>query len=148
MENVAEKIEVKTAWDLKDILKALVEVKVGLTQERREYKASTREHAAEIEKVCADWMERTATKNAEAYKAWSARLRWFQTIDTKRWDQRHSIRHHHLAYGFLRGREYLQLEAKVGEDNAPSARQVADIVTDYGGDASGVESWLTRSSTS
>ena len=44
---------------------------------------------------------------------------------------RSDYRHHLLAYSFLRGRKYHQVESKVREYNEPSFKKVEDIMSKY-----------------
>ena len=52
---------------------------------------------------------------------------------SEKYDLSRRYRHHHLAYGFLRGRGYEEMEAKVGEGNKPDMGLVKKIVTAYSG---------------
>ena len=86
---------------IKETIKRLVDEKVRMTRERREYKLLTRGKVAEID-----------------------RLRFFSDIDSRRADFKHEIRHGLLLYGYVRGRDYKRLEAKVGDGNEPSASDI------------------------
>jgi len=81
-------------------LKDAVAHKVSLTQQRTEYKLSSRGSVPEHE-----------------------RLAWFQHIDSNRWSAKASIRYLHLAYGYLRGQDYKQMEPKTNHTPAASAIQ-------------------------
>ncbi len=49
-----------------------------------------------------------------------------------------------LAYGFLRGRKYSQLESSVRPDNPPNLKAITSMVERFGGDAAAdkVKEWL------
>lgn len=55
-------------------------------------------------------------------------------------DVRAEIRSAHLAYGYMRGRSYKQLEAKCREE--PNWDRVTRIVRSFGGDTSGLQGWI------
>jgi len=86
---------------IKEAIKSLVGRKISLTRERREYKLETRGSVNE-----------------------STRLAFFENIDYDRATHKHDIRHGLLLYGYIRGRDYKQLEPKVREDNDPSASDI------------------------
>lgn len=94
-------IDKETRSLIKNSIKPLVEQKMKLTRERHEYKLKTRGDVAE-----------------------SKRLSFFEHIDYVRSDLKHDIRHGLLLYGYIRGRDYKQLEPKVRKGNEPSASDI------------------------
>lgn len=84
-------------------LKKAVAYKVSLTQQRTEYKLSSRGSVPEHE-----------------------RLAWFQRIDSNRWSAKASIRYLHLAYGYIRGQDYKRMEPKT--NNAPAASAIQHLL--------------------
>jgi hypothetical protein len=84
-------------------LKKAVAHKVSLTQQRTEYKLSSRGSVPEPE-----------------------RLAWFRRIDSNRYSAKASIRYLHLAYGYLRGHDYKRMEPRT--DNDPSAYGIQGLL--------------------
>lgn len=84
-------------------LKDAVAHKIAMTRERVEYKLKTRGNTPETE-----------------------RLAWFRNIDYKRDSTRYSIRHLHLAYGYLRGQDYKRMEPHT--KTKPCAAVIAGIL--------------------
>jgi len=122
--------------DLKEKINSLVTTKVALTRERTAYKYQTR--ATLSQKEGSDWQ-----------KFENERSRYFWSIDYKRWDLKEEIRHHLLAYGFIRNVPYKNIERKCGEDNHPSFRKISDIASTYsdrGFTQAMVEDWLSGES--
>jgi len=118
--------------DLKETINALVTTKIALTRERTTYKYQTRTTLSQ--KEGSDWQ-----------KFENERSRYFWSIDYKRGELKEEIRHHLLAYGFIRNVPYKKIERKCGEDNHPSFRKIFDIASAYsdrGLIQSMVEDWL------
>ena len=105
-------------------LKDTVAHKVALTRERTEYKLKTRGNVPETE-----------------------RLAWFRNIDYKRDSTKYSIRHLHLAYGYLRGLDYKRMELHT--KNKPCAAVIAGNLERWLGenaehcDSTSIEEWLS-----
>jgi len=55
---------------------------------------------------------------------------------------RPAARYYLLAYGYGRGVPYKRMEATVREHNQPALGRLKKIVTKFGGDPEGLESWL------
>ena len=115
-------IDKETRSLIKNSIKPLVEEKVNLTRERHEYKLKTRGNVAENE-----------------------RLSFFESIDDTRSGLKHDIRHGLLLYGYIRGRDYKQLESKVRKGNEPSASDIClfgGSHSDLGILQTEIEGWL------
>ena len=95
--------------DLKEHTKTVVAKKIRLTRERRKYKLESRGKVPEPQR-------------------WG----FFADIDDERSTLKAEIRHSLLAYAYLRRRSYRALEAKVREDNAPSATHIFGILRRFG----------------
>jgi len=104
---------------LKDRINSLVAEKVSLTQERREYKLRTRGQVEEYE-----------------------RMTQFHNIDARRAERRSDIRSALLAYGFLRGKDYKQIERYCDPDNRPDAEAIASLIDSYPSTRADVVKWL------
>ena len=94
-------IDKETRTHIRNNIKALVERKVKLTRERREYKLASRGKEPE-----------------------GKRLAFFEDIDYSRSGLKHEIRHGLLLYAYVRGMDYERLEPKVREGNEPSSSDV------------------------
>jgi hypothetical protein len=107
---------------LKTQIATLVETKVRLTKKRRTYKLDTRGTVPEDE-----------------------RRSFFWSIDIKRANTKGEIRHHLLAYGYVRGRAYRCMEARVREGNKPSALAIEHILMglDHDVEPGAIAEWLT-----
>jgi hypothetical protein len=72
-----------------------------------------------------------------------------QTAGFEKWELNHhrtsvvrpAARNYLLAYGFMRGMPYRRMEPVVREGNAPNWKQVAKVVTKFGGDPEKLEEW-------
>jgi len=108
---------------LKAHINGLVEEKKTLTRERTKHK---RKSLVEFKKTA-------------GYRS------IFPPIDSTRSSLKWEIRHHLLAYAFLRGRSYKSVERKCADDNKPSVFLIAAILKKRlrvtGRDAE-VETWL------
>lgn len=104
-------------------LKDAVARKVALTRERVEYKLRTRGNVPE-----------------------STRRGWFERMDSERSSTKYSIRHLHLAYGYLRGQDHKRMEPKA--KRKPCAHVIAGDLMRWLGrdaehcDATTIEGWL------
>lgn len=54
---------------------------------------------------------------------------------------RSAARRYLLAYGYMRSTPYRVIEQKCDPDNVPSWKEVAKIVTKFGGDATNIDEW-------
>ena len=99
-------IDRETRTNIKDSIKALVERKVALTRERRAYKLRTR-----------PLLQTGEITEGERRSA-------FGDFDAMRADLKIEIRHGLLLYGYIRGRDYKQVERRCAEDNMPSSGDV------------------------
>jgi hypothetical protein len=106
-------IETRHRDRIKQTIKSLVEQKVKLTRERREYKFRTR-----------PLLETGDITETE-------RRGFFWGIDSDREDLKHDIRHALLLYGFIRGRDYKQIEKKCRDDNFPRPSQIVRCARDH-----------------
>lgn len=106
---------------LKTTIKGLVESKIQLTCERREYKLASRGSIPEAE-----------------------RLVWFSGCDEERRDMKRHIRHHLLAYGMIRGVPYARIEPNVGPDNDPNCTFIRVVLQKHGmtADEDQIVSWV------
>jgi hypothetical protein len=113
--------------NLKEEIKTLAARKAELTRQRVEYKAENR--------------PKLHVEGGLSISQYEADL---HGIDYTRADAKFEVRCALLAYGFLRGRKYKQLERKVREGNEPQAGLIAHYIVRYGGVAcqNDVLSWL------
>lgn len=96
--------------NLKTSIKQLSDEKVRTREERRAYKE----------------------KASQEFRQSSEYHEWFQASDEEREDLRGGLRHRLLAYAFLRGRKYRDVEQNCGEFNKPSACLIENILDKYG----------------
>lgn len=67
-----------------------------------------------------------------------------EMIDHRRGIVRTEARASLLAYGYLRGRRYLAIEAKCHDSRWGIYPRVCKIVEGFGGDKAGVHAWMER----
>jgi len=133
---------------LKDQIKALVDTKVALTRQRRDYKFNTRPELAEKREKANNrkTQDKKAQKQAASlfYSYAYKRDLWFIDINGKRTSLKTDIRHALLAYGYLRGMNYKRIERKCGEDNPPIPYKIFHFIRMFDGYAteSMIEDWL------
>jgi len=98
---------------IKQTIKSLVERKVKLTRDRREYKLRTR-----------PLVDRSPEALYERHS-------FFLNLDSRRANVRSDIRHTLLLYGYLRGRDYKQIEKKCRDDNFPRPSKIVACARDH-----------------
>jgi hypothetical protein len=106
---------------IKQQLKTAVEKKVRLTTERVEYKTTVK---------IGDMVTIQTEAGSKTYcHTKTDRDAWFSSIDSRRVDAKHQIRHLHLAYGYVRGQTHKRMESKCKV--APSSYYILDILSDF-----------------
>jgi hypothetical protein len=103
----------ETRNNLRDSIKELVEQKVAYTRDRRAYKLRTR-----------PLLQTGEITEAERRKV-------FSEFDDMRHDLKHDIRYGLLLYGYLRGRDYKQIERRCAKHNKPSASAISLFADEF-----------------